>query len=167
MDKVVEQDETHGVAAEKKKKKNSEKFENQVITMLKNIIKILKIDKNYFKTENEIKMLEKYTPDILFNKPIFINNKMVKWIEIKNFYINSQDKFIFKKVTKQITNYVNEFNTNQMTGVVISKGFDNNVNKMGVLFIDGYNIINSHCTNNKRTNQINDFLPESKKRKLN
>jgi hypothetical protein len=64
-----------------------------------------------FKTEKEIaeEQIDEYgivkaTPDFLLDVPIIINNEIVNWIEVKNFY-GTNINFLFSKIKKQTDKY--------------------------------------------------------------
>ena len=50
------------------------------------------------------------TPDILIeNGPIMINNRIVNWIDMKNYFVTSKDKLLFKKLKKTCSKYTKAF----------------------------------------------------------
>ena len=50
------------------------------------------------------------TPDFLLSEKIIINNSIVNWIEVKNFY-GTNINFMIKKIQKQINKYYNKWGT--------------------------------------------------------
>jgi hypothetical protein len=50
------------------------------------------------------------TPDFLLDSKIMINGKVIKWLEIKNFY-GSNTKYFKKKVQNQVDKYYKEWGT--------------------------------------------------------
>ena len=116
--------------------KNIIKEQNNIQTIIANNAKNYEIEfSNFLKTsypdikfltENEIKKLpEKYksTPDFLFENPVTINNKLIKWIDVKNFPL-IDIPFIIKKLNEQGNKYNNEFGNGAF---VFSYGVDSNV----------------------------------------
>lgn len=61
------------------------------------------------------------TPDFLLDSNIMINGKVIKWLEIKNFY-GSNTKYFKKKVKKQVDKYYKEWGHGC---VVYRYGFNN------------------------------------------
>lgn len=85
-------------------KKKADEYEEK-------IGKFLKKKNISFKTEVETAEeqkrqygIVKATPDFLLDKPIIINNKIVNWIEVKNFY-GTNINFLFNKIRKQTEKY--------------------------------------------------------------
>jgi hypothetical protein len=59
------------------------------------------------------------TPDILLDRPVFINGQKVSWIDSKNFY-GSLCPFVHKKTCQQMAKYVSKWGTG---AIVFSLGF--------------------------------------------
>ena len=69
-----------------------------------------------YESSNSLKRLSQFskenkglcvTPDILFSQPILINGQKVNWIDVKNYYITTYDKLLFKKLKISVEKYCN------------------------------------------------------------
>ena len=81
----------------------------------KKIERLLLKKKIGLKTQDDliVEQTKKYgkaiiTPDFLLDQKIIINNKEVKWIEVKNFY-GSNTNYFKKKIEKQLNRYQNKW----------------------------------------------------------
>lgn len=62
-------------------------------------------------------------PDILLNEPIQINGGIVHWIEIKNFFVSSEDPFLWQRMIHTVRKYHRHFGT----GAIVCRGFEHGV----------------------------------------
>ena len=89
---------------QKEQQDKSEKYEEKIAHFLdkKNIE--YETQEKLISQQKEEKGYSYATPDFLLKNKIIINNKEIKWLEVKNFY-GSDIKFIKKKIQKQIDKY--------------------------------------------------------------
>ena len=89
-----------------------------------------------FKTEKDlIRKNAGLTPDILFMKPIIINDNIVHWIDLKNFFLNTNE-FLGKKTKKKAQQYNDKYGL----GCIISYGYMSDSN-FPALMLDGSHLI--------------------------
>merc|ERR1712154_480690 len=65
------------------------------------------------------------TPDILFDSGVRINGQLIHWIEIKNFFLLSGDKFMLRKVKRAIKKYTQRFGK----GALVCRGWQSDLKK--------------------------------------
>jgi hypothetical protein len=71
--------------------------------------KLIKNNITGFKTENDLRKENvKLTPDFYFPNGLKINNKVIYWIDVKNYY-GGNNNFVKRVITKQGNKYVNYF----------------------------------------------------------
>merc|ERR1711968_42600 len=104
----------------------------------KKIGKLLKKKEISFKTQEDLTIEQKkefgkavITPDFLLDEEVIINNKLIKWIEVKNFY-GSQVKHFKKSIKKQISKYYEKWGTGC---IVFRNGFNEDLNFLNNLII--------------------------------
>ena len=51
----------------------------------------------------------KSTPDCVLLDDCYVNGKLVRWIDMKNFYGSSQSKHFVDKLTKQVKETIKQF----------------------------------------------------------
>jgi len=100
-------------------------------------------------TEDELQKVQqkKYgrainTPDLIFNDPININGKLVKWLDCKNYYGSIVNMFLIKKNQKQVDKYNKKWGPGAL---LFSLGFNRDLGKKikNVLLLDFVNDVNS------------------------
>lgn len=100
-------------------------------------------------TEEELKkqQREKYgreisTPDIVFDKPIYINDQSVKWLDCKNYYGSILNEFLIKKNQQQVDKYNAKWGPGAL---LFSLGFNRNLDKKlkNVILLDWINGVKS------------------------
>jgi hypothetical protein len=88
--------------------KESIEFEIKIAKVLKKKEVRFKTQEDLIKEQEEMYGKAIITPDFLLDEEIIINDKKVKWIEVKNFY-GSNVKHFRNSVKKQINRYYNKW----------------------------------------------------------
>jgi hypothetical protein len=79
-----------------------------------------------FRTETQLRQAGSHaTPDIVLNNIVFINNKPVRWIEVKGGFGTRRTSILNKKMQRQFAKYVKTFGAG---AVVWISGFSQNLN---------------------------------------
>jgi hypothetical protein len=126
----------YALVNQKEMEENAKKYEKQ-------IEEILKINKIKYKTQEEITEEQKReygnakaTPDFVIISELYINNKKINWIDVKNYY-GENDKFIIKSLSQQKERNENFFNE----GCFIFKlGYNELLNKKYNFLVFSYEI---------------------------
>ena len=84
--------------------KKSEEYEEKIAHFLDNKEIKYKTQETLIKEQTDEKGYAYATPDFLLNEPMMINDNIINWIEVKNFY-GSNIKFMNKKIQKQVNKY--------------------------------------------------------------
>lgn len=120
--------------------KNSQKFKTLADEFENRLIAFFDNHGVRYKTEEQIKeeQIAQYgraiaTVDILFEDDVYINGKLIRWLECKN-YILAKNKVIEPKVARQLQRYVNCWGDG---GVVYRHGYLFEFPIAGVTTFDG------------------------------
>lgn len=116
---------------EKEQLEESQKFEKVIEKML--------LDNNVkFKTQEHLTEEQRKdgivhsTPDFLIESELYINDKLVKWIDAKNFY-GANTYFIKKGIQKQTLKYINNYGN----GCIIFKyGFSSELHFENIVLVN-------------------------------
>ena len=74
------------------------------------------------------------TPDILLDEAVKINDKLIHWIEIKNFFFSSRDGFFLRGVKKAIRKYTRRFGK----GAIVCRGWQRGFEQtLGCFLLNG------------------------------
>nr|QFG74333.1 MAG: hypothetical protein [Megaviridae environmental sample] len=84
--------------------KKADEYENDIAIFLNTNDVRYKTQEQLIEDQKKTKGYAYATPDFLLDEKIIINNHMIKWIEVKNFY-GTNVRFIKKKIQKQIDKY--------------------------------------------------------------
>ena len=121
--------------------KRSQGFEDLIYDKIKMLLKKNKLDDIQMMTEEEQRELlddkdghKVCTPDILLSDFIMINGVKIRWIEMKNYFIN-KDGVLWRKNKKMCGKYTKQFGC----GAIVCRGFEQGLQLPGnVLLLDAF-----------------------------